>query len=126
MAIPQEPSQRWLLHAVSDASACGRQFRLLNVIVDYSRKCLACIVHTSLAERRVVRQLSAVAERRLLSCTVVRDNGTELTSHTGSHGVRTPASSGIALRPATLLSLSKGRNRMAFWIRSMVVFATSA
>ena len=81
MAIPQEPNQRWSLDFVSDALACGRRFRLLNVIDDYSRECLACIVDTSLSGRRVVRELSAIVERRGLPCMVVSDNGTELTSH---------------------------------------------
>ena len=66
---------------MSDALACGRGFRLLNVIDDYSRECLGCIVDTSLSGRRVVRELSAIAERRGLPCMVVSDNGTELTSH---------------------------------------------
>jgi putative transposase len=61
--------------------ACGRRFRMLNVIDDYSRECLGCIVDTSLSGRRVVRELSAIAERRGLPCMVVSDNGTELTSH---------------------------------------------
>src|SRR5436309_5493859 len=64
MAIPQEPNQRWSLDFLSDALACGRRFRLLNVIDDYSRECLACIVDTSLSGRRVVRELAAIAERR--------------------------------------------------------------
>ena len=81
MAIPQEPNQRCPLDFVSDSLACGRRFRLLNVIDDYSRECLACIVDTSLSGRRVVRELGAIAERRGLPCTVVSDNGTELTSH---------------------------------------------
>jgi putative transposase len=74
MAIPQEPNQRWSLDFVSDALACGRRFRLLNVIDDYSRECLACIVDTSLSGRRVVRELSVIAERRGLPCMVVSDN----------------------------------------------------
>lgn len=78
MAIPQEPSQRWSLDFVSDALACGRRFRLVNVIDDYSREWLACIVETALSGRRVIRELSAIAERRGLPCMV---NGTELTSH---------------------------------------------
>ncbi len=45
------------------------------------RECLACIVDTSLSGRQVVRELSAIAERRGLPCMVVSDNGTELTSH---------------------------------------------
>ena len=81
MSIPQEPNQRWSLDFVSDALACGRRFRVLNVIDDYSRECLACIVDTSLSGRRVVRELTAIAERRGLPCMVVSDNGTELTSH---------------------------------------------
>ena len=81
MAIPQEPNQRWSLDFVSDSLACGRRFRMLNVIDDYSRECLACIVDTSLSGRRVVRELAAIAERRGLPCMVVSDNGTELTSH---------------------------------------------
>ncbi|VVT21927.1 transposase (fragment) [Sphingomonas sp. EC-HK361] len=55
---------------------------MLSVIDDYSRKCLACIVDTSLSGRRVVPELSAIAERRGLPCmVVVDDNGTGLTSH---------------------------------------------
>jgi len=89
MAIPQEPNQRWSLDFVSDSLACGRRFRMLNVIDDYSRECLECIVDTSLSGRRVVRELSAIAERRWLPGMVVSDNpvlseaegGTELTSH---------------------------------------------
>jgi len=48
---------------------------------DYSRECLASIIDTSLPGRRVVRELTAIAERRGLPCMVVSDNGTELTSH---------------------------------------------
>ena len=81
MAVPQEPNQRWSLDFVSDALACGRRFRMLNVVDDYSRESLACIIETSLSGRRVVRELSTIAERRGLPCLVVSDNGTELTSH---------------------------------------------
>ena len=80
MAIPQEPNQRWSLDFVSDALACGRRFRMLNVIDDYSRECLACIVDTSLSGRRVVRELTAIAERRGLPCMVVSDNGIQFTT----------------------------------------------
>jgi putative transposase len=82
MAIPQGPNHYWSLDFVSDALACGRRFRLFNVIDDYSRECLACIVDTSLSGWRVVLELSAIAERRGLPCMVVSDNGTVLTSHT--------------------------------------------
>jgi len=61
--------------------ACVRRFRLLNVIDDDCRESLGCIVDTSLSGRRVVRELSSIAERRGLPRMVVSDNGTELTSH---------------------------------------------
>jgi putative transposase len=76
MAIPQGLYQRWSLDFVSDALACGRRFRVLNVIDDYSRECLACIVDTPLAGWRVVRELAMLAKRRGQPCTVVSDNGT--------------------------------------------------
>ena len=119
MAIPQESNQRWSLDFAADALACGRRFRVLNVIDDYSRECLACIVDTSLSGRRVVRELTAIAKRRGLPCMVVSDNGTELTVTPSSPGARTPASSGITLRRAS-------RSRTASWNRSMVACATSA
>jgi putative transposase len=38
MAIPQGPNQGWSLDFVSDALACGRRFRVLYVIDDFSRE----------------------------------------------------------------------------------------
>jgi len=81
MAMLQETHQRWSLDFVSDLLACGRQFRMLNIIDDYSRACLGCIVESSLSGRRVVRELSAIAAVREPPCMIVSDNGIELTSH---------------------------------------------
>jgi putative transposase len=53
---------------------------VLNVIDDWSRECLASVVDTSLSGKRVVRELAAIVERRGRPCTIVSDNGTELTS----------------------------------------------
>ena len=64
MAIPQGTDQRWSLDFVSTALNYGRRFRLLNVVDDYSRECLACIVDTSLSGRRVVCELAAIAKPR--------------------------------------------------------------
>ena len=46
MTIPQGPNQRWSLDFVSDALADGRRFRILCVIDDFSRECLATVVDT--------------------------------------------------------------------------------
>jgi putative transposase len=81
MAIPQGANQRWSLDFVSDALTDGRRFRILCVIDDFSRECLATIVDNSLSGERVVRELDAIADRRGQPCMIVSDNGTELTSN---------------------------------------------
>lgn len=81
VAIPQGPSQRWSLDFVSDSLACGRRFRILNVIDDFSRECLAAVVDTSLSGDRMGRELDRIAEMCGYPCMVVSNNGTELTSN---------------------------------------------
>lgn len=70
MALPQGINQRWSLDFVSDALACGRRFRVLNVIDDRSRECLASVVDTSIPGKRVVRELAAIVGRHGQPCMV--------------------------------------------------------
>ena len=81
MAVPQEANQRWSLDFVSDALGDGRKFRVLCVIDDFSRECLATVVDNSLSGIRVARELDAIAMKRGYPCMIVSDNGTELTSN---------------------------------------------
>jgi putative transposase len=81
MTIPQERNQRWSLDFVSDALVDGRRFRILCVIDDFSRECLATVVNNSISGIRVARELDRIAEYRGYPCMVVSDNGTELTSN---------------------------------------------
>jgi putative transposase len=81
MAIPQGPNQRWSLDFVSDALASSRKFRVLTVVDDFSRECLALVVDNSLSGVRVARELDRIVTMRGAPCMVVSDNGTELTSH---------------------------------------------
>ena len=46
MTIPQGRNQRWSLDFVSDALMDGRRFRILCVIDDFIRECLATVVIT--------------------------------------------------------------------------------
>jgi len=81
LTVPQGVNQRWSLDFVSDAFACGRRFRILAVVDDYSRECVRLIADTSISGARVGRELdAAVFERMARPHTVVSDNGTELTS----------------------------------------------
>ena len=69
------------LDFVHDQLACGRRFRILNVVDDVTRECLAAIPDTSISGRRVARELAQVMERRGKPGMIVSDNGTELTSN---------------------------------------------
>jgi putative transposase len=80
MLLPDAPNIRWSLDFVSDALTDGRRFRVLAVVDDHSRECLALVADTSLSGHRVVRELDAVIARRGRPAMVVSDNGTELTS----------------------------------------------
>jgi putative transposase len=61
MALPQEANQRWSLGFISDALNDGRRFRVLCVIDDFSRECLATVADNSLSDERVTRELDKIA-----------------------------------------------------------------
>lgn len=48
MALPEGPNQRWSLDFVSDSLMCGRRFRILCVVDDFTSECLALVPDTSL------------------------------------------------------------------------------
>lgn len=73
-------NQIWSLDFVSDALSDGRRFRILSVVDQCSRECLALVVDTSLSGARVARELDRVIDARGAPKLIVSDNGTELTS----------------------------------------------
>ena len=75
------PNARWSLDFVHDQLACGRRFRILNVVDDATRECLLAVADTSLSGRRVVRELAGLVARRGRPTMIVSDNGTEFTSN---------------------------------------------
>jgi putative transposase len=80
MLVPERPNERWSLDFVSDAFTDGRRFRVLAIVDDFSRECLALVADTSLSGLRVTRELTAVMASRERPTTIVSDNGTEMTS----------------------------------------------
>jgi putative transposase len=80
LSMPQEPNQRWSLDFVSDQLGSGRRFRILTVVDDFSKECLALVADTSLSGARVARELDLIITNRGRPATIVSDNGTELTS----------------------------------------------
>ncbi|MBU2654896.1 IS3 family transposase [Acidomonas methanolica] len=81
MMLPDGPNQRWSLDFVSDALNNGRRFRVLTVVDDYTRECLALVADTSLSGERLGRELDRIGEQRGWPLMIVSDNGTEMTSN---------------------------------------------
>jgi putative transposase len=79
MTLPQGPNQRWSLDFLSDAFSDGRRFRILAIVGDFTRECLALVPDTSLPGLRVARELDALIAARGRPAMCVSDNGTELT-----------------------------------------------
>ena len=80
-SVPQSPNQRWSIDFVSDQFLDGRRFRILAVVDDFTRECLALVADTSISGLRVARELDRLLVARAKPTTIVSDNGTELTSH---------------------------------------------
>jgi len=81
MLTPQLPNERWSLDFVADQFIDGRRMRILVVVDDCSRECLALIPDTSISGIRVARELSRLVADRGKPKMIVSDNGTELTSN---------------------------------------------
>lgn len=80
MIVPERVNERWSLDFVSDAFTDGRRFRVLAVVDDFSRECLALVPDTSLSGKRLTRELDKIIQTRGMPTTIVSDNGTEMTS----------------------------------------------
>ena len=70
-------NQRWAMDFVSDTLAHGRTFRVLTIIDEHTRECLAMEADTSLPGLRVIRVLQRLADRRGLPQEIHVDNGPE-------------------------------------------------
>lgn len=81
LMVPASPNDRWSLDFVSDQLTDGRRFRILTVVDDCTRECLALVADTSLSGVRVARELDGLIARRGKPKMIVSDNGSELTSH---------------------------------------------
>ena len=77
--LEAKANARWSLDFVYDQFASGQRFRILNIMDDVTRECLAAIPDTSISGRRVAQELSKLVERRGKPGMIVSDNGTELT-----------------------------------------------
>lgn len=108
MAIPQGANQRWSLDFVSDTLTDGRRFRILCVIDDFSRECLATVIDNSISGERIGRELDIIAEHR----------GYPLHDRVGQrHRVDLERHPGVAGRSACRMALHRARQADAEWLR---------
>ncbi len=77
--VEAKANARWSLDFVHDQFVSGRRFRILNVVDDVTRECLAAIPDTAISGRRVARELTTLINRRGKPGMIVSDNGTEFT-----------------------------------------------
>ncbi len=81
MGLPEAPNQRCSLDFVLDVLNNGRRFRVLGVVDDFTRECVALVMDTSFSVFRIRRELDRIAGSGGRPAMIVSDNGTELTSH---------------------------------------------
>lgn len=74
---PERVNQRWSMDFLQDGLGDGRRLRVLTLVDDYSRECLAIEVNTSLPGARVVQVLEQVSSMRRVPENIVVDNGPE-------------------------------------------------
>ena len=86
---------------MSDALTDGRRFRILTVVDDFTRECLALVPDTSISGLRVARELDALIATRGRPQSIVSDNSTELTSMAILRWSEERRVSGIISRPAS-------------------------
>lgn len=72
---------RWSMDFVSDRTRFGSNIRVLTVIDEVTRECLALEVDSSLTGRRVTAALNRIALFRGLPKEILTDNGSEFTSN---------------------------------------------
>jgi transposase InsO family protein len=89
-------NQRWSLDFVHDQMASGRRFRVLNVVDDVTRECLAAVADTSISGYRVVRELTQLIAQRGKPGMIVSDNPVLSLSKGAPSSPATPCSRGAA------------------------------
>lgn len=76
--VAVRPNQRWSMDFVSDKLADGRSFRILTVVDQFTRECVALEADRSMTGRKVAEVLEgARVERGALPETITVDNGSE-------------------------------------------------
>jgi putative transposase len=111
---PIHPNITWSMDFMHDTLSNGITFRSLNIIDDYNREALNITVDTSLASKRVIRELDKLIAWRGQPGRIRVDNGPEFIAERYDNGLLTVVS---------ILSLLKKENpiKTDLWNASTVV-----
>jgi putative transposase len=71
--VPLVANQRWSLDFIHDQLTDGRRFRILAIVDDCTRECLALVADTSISGRRVARELDNTIRQRAPPDSIVSD-----------------------------------------------------
>jgi putative transposase len=75
--VPRKPDSVWSADFMSDALACGRRFRLFNIVDDFNREVVHIEADTSITSERPVRVFERLRQERGLPQVLRTDNGPE-------------------------------------------------
>ena len=78
---PQRPNHVWAYDFVMDRTHDGKAFRMLTVIDEYTRECLAIVVDRNLRSDDVLETLAGLFTQRGVPDHIRSDNGAEFTAH---------------------------------------------
>ena len=78
---PERPNHVWCYDFVFDATEDGRPLKLLPVLDEYTRECLALVAGRSLTSHHVVQALARLISERGAPSFVRSDNGSEFIAH---------------------------------------------
>jgi transposase InsO family protein len=77
---PEHKDHVWSYDFVEARTTDGRKFRILNIIDEYTRECLACVVGRSLKNDDVINALFNLFILRAIPGHIRSDNGSEFTA----------------------------------------------
>lgn len=80
LELPLSENQIWSMDFMHDSLWDGRRVRVLNIIDDFNRECLAIEIDTSLSSRRVVNVLDRLVQVKGSPKAIRVDNGPEFLS----------------------------------------------
>jgi putative transposase len=113
MEIPLAPNERWSLDFVSDQLTDGRRFRILAIVDDCTRECLALVADTSLSGLQVARELDRLVFERGRPKRIVSDKAANSQATPSWHGQRRAVSHGTTSRRASQCRTPSSRVSMA-------------